>query len=110
MAPRSAASSLMSTGRVKSSTSVTTRLSRATSSSRLAAASATSSDGLRGCEAIRKAGGQILVQDEASSVVWGMPGAVATAGLAHALFPIADVASAIARAASSRSSWGAVTA
>ncbi len=38
-------------------------------------------DGLRGCEHIREAGGQILAQDEASSVVWGMPGAVA---------PIAD--------------------
>ena len=39
-------------------------------------------DGLRGCEVIRHAGGQILVQDEASSVVWGMPGFVARAGLA----------------------------
>ena len=39
-------------------------------------------DGLRGCEAIREAGGQVLVQDEATSVVWGMPGYVARAGLA----------------------------
>lgn len=39
-------------------------------------------DGLRGCEDIHAAGGQIVVQDEASSVVWGMPGYVARAGLA----------------------------
>jgi two-component system, chemotaxis family, protein-glutamate methylesterase/glutaminase len=38
-------------------------------------------DGLRGCERIHQAGGQILVQDEASSVVWGMPRLVAAAGL-----------------------------
>src|SRR5205807_502196 len=37
-------------------------------------------DGLRGCEAVRAAGGQIVVQDEASSVVWGMPGFIARAG------------------------------
>ncbi len=40
-------------------------------------------DGLRGCECVRAAGGQVLVQDEASSVVWSMPGAVARAGLAE---------------------------
>jgi two-component system chemotaxis response regulator CheB len=45
-------------------------------------------DGLRGCECIRSAGGQILVQDEASSVVWSMPGAVAQAGLADQILPL----------------------
>ncbi|HHW77546.1 MAG TPA: chemotaxis response regulator protein-glutamate methylesterase [Xanthomonadaceae bacterium] len=49
-------------------------------------------DGLRGCEAIRKAGGQILVQDEASSVVWGMPGFVAKAGLADGQIGLAQLA------------------
>ena len=37
-------------------------------------------DGLRGCTLIREKGGQIIVQDKESSVVWGMPGAVAQAG------------------------------
>jgi two-component system chemotaxis response regulator CheB len=44
-------------------------------------------DGLAGCRAVAAAGGQILAQDEASSVVWGMPGAVARAGLPAALLP-----------------------
>jgi two-component system, chemotaxis family, protein-glutamate methylesterase/glutaminase len=39
-------------------------------------------DGLAGCGAIREAGGDVIVQDEASSVVWGMPGFVARSGLA----------------------------
>jgi two-component system, chemotaxis family, protein-glutamate methylesterase/glutaminase len=39
-------------------------------------------DGLAGCRALREAGGTVWAQDEASSVVWGMPGAVARAGLA----------------------------
>lgn len=42
-------------------------------------------DGLDGCRQIRKAGGTILVQDEESSVVWGMPGAVAKEGLADGI-------------------------
>jgi two-component system chemotaxis response regulator CheB len=45
-------------------------------------------DGLRGCERVRAAGGQVLVQDEASSVVWSMPGAVARAGLADGVLPL----------------------
>ena len=49
-------------------------------------------DGLRGCEAIRKAGGQILVQDEASSVVWSMPGSVAKAGLADGQIALSQLA------------------
>jgi two-component system chemotaxis response regulator CheB len=44
-------------------------------------------DGLRGCECVRAAGGRVLVQDEASSVVWSMPGAVAQAGLADRALP-----------------------
>jgi two-component system chemotaxis response regulator CheB len=45
-------------------------------------------DGLRGCEAIRAVCGQILAQDEATSVVWGMPGYVVRAGLADKVLPL----------------------
>ena len=48
-------------------------------------------DGRNGCEAVVTAGGTVVVQDEATSVVWGMPGAVAAAGLAHRVLPLADV-------------------
>jgi len=54
-------------------------------------------DGLRGSEVIRQAGGQILAQDEASSVVWGMPGAVAEAGLADKILPLNQIAQEIRR-------------
>ena len=50
------------------------------------------SDGLRGCESIREAGGRVIVQDEASSVVWGMPGFVAHAGLAEKVLPLDRIA------------------
>ncbi len=52
-------------------------------------------DGLNGCEAISAAGGQILAQDQASSVVWGMPGFVVRAGLADQVLPIGALADAI---------------
>ena len=52
-------------------------------------------DGRRGCEAVRARGGRVIVQDEATSVVWGMPGAVATAGLANWVLPLTEVASRI---------------
>ncbi len=49
-------------------------------------------DGLRGCELIKEAHGQVIVQDEASSVVWGMPGYVAKAGLADSILPLTEIA------------------
>ncbi len=49
-------------------------------------------DGLAGCERVRAAGGAIVVQDRGTAVVWGMPGAVATAGLADQVLPIGEVA------------------
>lgn len=49
-------------------------------------------DGLRGCEYIRDAGGQVVIQDEKTSVVWGMPGYVAQAGLADKILPIDQIA------------------
>ena len=52
-------------------------------------------DGLRGCEAVRGAGGQVLAQDEHTSVVWGMPGQVVNAGLADAVLPLDEVVAAI---------------
>ena len=49
-------------------------------------------DGLRGTEILVNAGGSALAQDEASSVVWGMPGAIARAGLCHQVLPIEAIA------------------
>lgn len=57
-------------------------------------------DGLRGCEPVREAGGQIIAQDEASSVVWSMPGAVVRAGLADSVLPLGQLAQEITRRAS----------
>lgn len=52
-------------------------------------------DGRTGCEDVLAAGGTVIVQDEPTSVVWGMPGAVATAGLAHRVLPLGEVAPAV---------------
>jgi two-component system chemotaxis response regulator CheB len=54
-------------------------------------------DGLRGSERIRERGGAVLAQDEATSVVWGMPGAVARAGLADRILPAREIPAEIAR-------------
>lgn len=52
-------------------------------------------DGRAGAEAVVQAGGTVVVQDEPTSVVWGMPGAVATAGWAHAVLPLGEIADAV---------------
>jgi two-component system chemotaxis response regulator CheB len=49
-------------------------------------------DGLQGSEAITKAGGRVIVQDEATSLVWDMAGRVHRAGLAEAALPLAEIA------------------
>ena len=54
-------------------------------------------DGMRGGQVLVNAGGSILAQDEPSSVVWGMPGAVATAGLCCGVFPLDQIGSKILR-------------
>jgi two-component system chemotaxis response regulator CheB len=58
-------------------------------------------DGLAGCKALAAAGGIVWAQDEASSVVWGMPGAVAKAGLAAELAPPEALGEALALAVGS---------
>jgi two-component system chemotaxis response regulator CheB len=52
-------------------------------------------DGLHGARKLVDAGATVLVQDEASSTVWGMPGSVAKAGLAHEILPLDAIAPAI---------------
>ncbi|WP_375493189.1 chemotaxis-specific protein-glutamate methyltransferase CheB [uncultured Jatrophihabitans sp.] len=54
-------------------------------------------DGLLGAEAVIAAGGSVIAQDEATSVVWGMPGFVARAGLASQVLPLDDIAETVRR-------------
>jgi two-component system chemotaxis response regulator CheB len=55
------------------------------------------SDGARGAADIAAAGGAVIAQDEATSVVWGMPGSVAHAGLCSAILPLDQIAPKIIR-------------
>ena len=55
-------------------------------------------DGLTGAETIVKAGGTVIAQDAATSIVWGMPGAVAEAGLCTAILPLKDIGPRIRKA------------
>jgi len=50
------------------------------------------SDGLRGAHAVVAAGGSVVAQDEATSVIWGMPGQVAQAGVCSAVLPLGELA------------------
>ncbi len=59
-------------------------------------------DGTRGCAAVREAGGAVIVQDEASSVVWGMPGSVVNASLADGIYPLGGIARQLVRRVSLR--------
>jgi two-component system chemotaxis response regulator CheB len=48
-------------------------------------------DGMKGCEQVKEKGGYVIVQDEETSVVWGMPGFVARAGLADEILPLNQI-------------------
>jgi len=54
-------------------------------------------DGLEGARALRDAGGAVLAQDQETSVVWGMPGAVVKAGVAEAALPLETLAHEVQR-------------
>jgi two-component system chemotaxis response regulator CheB len=56
-------------------------------------------DGTKGGEAVVNAGGGIVAQDEATSVVWGMPGSAATAGLCSVIAPISEIGSLVRKMA-----------
>ncbi len=58
------------------------------------------SDGLKGGQVVVENGGDLIAQDEATSVVWGMPGAVAQAGICSAVLPLDDISSYVVKAAS----------
>jgi two-component system chemotaxis response regulator CheB len=59
-------------------------------------------DGLLGSKSIRQAGGEVILQDEASSVVWGMPGSVYASGVSDKVYPLSQIAPQISRLAG----WG----
>jgi two-component system chemotaxis response regulator CheB len=54
-------------------------------------------DGRDGARAIVAAGGAVVAQDEATSVVWGMPGSAAMAGLCSAVLPLEQIAAKVVR-------------
>ncbi|HEX7097052.1 MAG TPA: chemotaxis response regulator protein-glutamate methylesterase [Acidimicrobiales bacterium] len=63
-------------------------------------------DGLRGCQMLVAAGAEVIAQDEATSVVWGMPGYVTRAGLASEVLPLDTIPSAIERRVRQKAATG----
>jgi two-component system chemotaxis response regulator CheB len=60
------------------------------------------SDGTLGSKAIHQAGGEVIAQDQASSVVWGMPGSVVSAALADSVFSLSTMAGEVVRRVNTR--------
>lgn len=56
-------------------------------------------DGREGCRTVVEAGGDVVAQDEHTSVVWGMPGAVAQAGLCCEVLPVSEIGASVSRLA-----------
>ena len=56
-------------------------------------------DGEAGAGTVAEAGGTVIAQDQATSVVWGMPGAGAVAGVCSAVLPLGDIAGYLNQAA-----------
>jgi two-component system chemotaxis response regulator CheB len=63
-------------------------------------------DGASGAVQVSKAGGEVFVQDEATSVVWGMPGAVVSAGAADKICPLSEISKEIVQRVSRKSARG----
>ena len=59
-------------------------------------------DGMKGGQAVVASGGTVIAQDESTSVVWGMPGAAATAGICSAVLPLPEIAPWIMKLAARR--------
>jgi two-component system chemotaxis response regulator CheB len=59
-------------------------------------------DGFKGSQVITASGGAVIAQDEATSVVWGMPRAVAVGGLCSAVLPVMEIAGFISGVVSGR--------
>ena len=62
-------------------------------------------DGLNGCTALAEAGGQVIAQDRGTSTIWGMPRAVAEAGVAHSVVPLDGIYSEIATRVAQNRAW-----